>query len=205
MAKVSLPQSFDRGAFGIERPGTYHLIVIAAEEYPQTKKGEAISGWRINCGVLAGTEDTEKGKEISLVLRHPSGQHKDGGDFCQRVQARFLLSTCLVSEDQAGKEVDIDLEGSSPLRQFVAKFAVQKKQKAGDPDRIDLDGANIWHVDDSYVAEIPKDANNLKSIPQSLRMIGGQNSQAAAKPEPATEYSEPAASGSGAGVDYDSL
>ena len=215
MAKVLLPDNFDRGAFGIERIGTFHLIVIAVDEYPKKKNGEAINGWQITCGVLAGTEASEKDKQIELNLTHPRGDMKDGGDFCQRVQGRFLLATCLVTEDQSGKDIDIDLEKIAVGRQFIAKFAVQKKREPTDAERIDLDGANIWHVDDSFVAEVPKSEVNLKQLPQSMRMIGGKGpgeppaaGNTAKKPpkpsQPQTDYAEPMKSGSGQ-VDYDSL
>lgn len=216
MVKATMPENFDRGAFGIERPGTYHLIVIVVDEYPKKRNGEPIPGWRITCGVLAGTEDCEKGKEVDLILRNPSASHNDGGKFCQKLQGRFLLVTGFVQENEAGKEIDINLEELAPGRQFLAKFSVQNKQNPTDAERIDLDYANLWHVDDAFVSEVPKDEPNLKNIPQELRLISGKDSKG---PDPPTDgkaektsssrsepnqFSEPVKSGSGK-PDYDSL
>lgn len=192
MAKFQVADSLDRGSFGLEHPGTFHLVVLTAEEYPQKNDGTPIKGWRITCGVLAGTDEREVGRQVELIFNHPDVSHQDQGKFAQRIQSRFLYAVMLITEDQKGKEVDIDLEKQATGRQFIARFAVDVHKGR---ESVKLDSINMWHVDDADVAKVPKDQAQIDTLPEALRMknqpAASKGKTQPAKKEEKTEYAEP--------------
>lgn len=210
--KTKLSSSADRGGFGLEFPGTCHLIITAIDPEPRRKTGESINGLQVTVGVLASTEPRNVGRSCEVILTYPSDSNNDGGEFLRRVQTRFLHVTCLVEDSQLDQEVEVDLD-LAVGRQFVAKFAEEEYRGK---TSVKLKGDDMWHVDDPYCENIPKDAAAIVTIPVSLRRQKSSppatTAKAAAKTNPkkplttqppkTTEFSEPVKSDD---VDLDNL
>lgn len=193
----------------VDRPGWFHCVVTSIEENPVVD-GAVKDQVNIGLAVLGGTDPSQVKKQIMLRLQNPNDGHKDGGEFAAKVQCRmvratdiFAIATNTQGERQYFKiddvpddsEIELDWLGSehrenpndvSPWiigKQLVVKLHEEEYQGK---KNIKLDGANIYHVTDEEVRDIPKDAAALKA--------GGYKVQA---PAPKTE-APPAGAAKGA-------
>ena len=181
----------------LEHPGTYHLGVITVDVSP-VKNGKMFNGWVITAGVLDGTarqndKCIERNKTIEIRMNDPKPNHNDGGEFCQKIQDRFLLAVGLINESDAGEEREIDLD-EAVGRQFIAKFKAGTftSRDGSERETIELDGAYMYHVDDSAVAAIPKDEQMLANIPAALRRnVESKASEKRQEKSPSTVKREP--------------
>jgi hypothetical protein len=185
---------FDTGGGFLKAPGTFHFCITGVEENP-TKKGKQNEGqlidnaaFRVDLEVLAGTADGCVGKTCDIVFFHPKPSDKNEGAFAKKKIDRFLLAVNLVKEEDKEKELDIDLNLATGS-QLVAKMELNEDGK-----HVGLAFADIFHVDDPAVAQVPKDAEALQLIAPSKRRIGSQpKKDKAAVPPKKDEKKEPPA------------
>lgn len=170
--KYRAPETIDTGGGNwLDKPGTYHLIITAATESPLKKNGEMLDGFRITCQAIDGTVRdsagfTEKDKTVELMFWHPKLTDKNEGMFSRQKQAKLFIATGLLTEEQLGQEVDLDLEDVVG-KQIIATLEANE----GDTGRtfLDLHFSDLWHVDDPAAAKCPKNQKAIELMPPSHR------------------------------------
>lgn len=184
----TMPSDTSVGNF-MDRPGQFHFAVSHAEDGP-VFNGSIADAVVLDLTCLAGTEPSQARKTVKLFLNNPNLSHKDGGEFCAKVQARAAIALGLLDpKTPAGQEVVIDWSKAAG-RQCVAKLIAEKDSKG--KDRLNLDGARIWAVDDPDVAHVPMCA-------ASLKLIGKKPQQAAGATSGKTDAKPAATNGNGNG------
>ena len=99
-----------------------------------------------------------------------------------------LLAT--IGDDDKEKDLDLD------LRQCVGRQFVARMEMDDDGKNLNLAYADIYHVDDPAVKEVPKNEAALKLLPPALRRIGqrpAKDDKAKGPTEKKAEPSKPAA------------
>lgn len=155
----------------VDQEGWYHFVVVEGKEVATKRSdGSIIPGMlcQFELIVLDSSVPEQRDKTMSVCVRAPSPQHKDGGDFCRKVADRWWLALSLASRQdlEAKKRLSIDV-ASARGRQFVAK--VEKGEKY-----CDIAGADIYHVDDPAVKNQKKSIDDLNRIRPELRWVGSQ-------------------------------
>jgi len=178
-------ENADRGAKGIEKPGTYHLMITGFDPTPVDTNGTLQTAWKVTVGILAGTDKTQVGKSHDMYFNEPNLSYADKGKFAKKIRTRFLFVVGLLSEGDFGVDFGFDSDDSIG-RQFVATFS---ENAHSNRTSMQLNGCDLWHVDDSYIDSIPRDLEMLKSIPANLRLDAKNKAKAAAAKD--SEYSEP--------------
>lgn len=167
--EVDMPDSFEQDNTFLTEAGTYHFGILAVDEQPVSKAGQPLNGFRVSCSVLDGTVQGQAKREIDLLFFAPKPTDKNGGEFAKRKIARFALATGILSDPKPGQRVTLDLQEAAG-RQFIAEVEHQKDQASGQPTKfLQLAWANIWHVDDPEVRDVPKSAQALALLPPELR------------------------------------
>lgn len=198
------------GGTWVSEPGTYHLLVTGIEEQPTKSDGTPIdnAAFKVDASVLGGTVPNQKDKVLDIVLFYPKPSDKNEGAFAKKKFDRFFLATGLASKEdleQKDRQLSIDLQAAVG-RNFVAKF--EKETTKSGKERISLAFAEIYHVDDPAVKDIPKDADSLAMIDPKLRWIGERApaapAPAEASPPPVAEAAT-AAPTNGGNIDYSEL
>lgn len=170
--KYRAPDTVDTGGGNwLDKPGTYHLVITAADEQPTKRNGEMMDAFRVTCQAIEGTVRdangfTERDKTVDLTFWHPKLTDKNEGLFARQKQARFFLATGLLTDGQLGSEVDINLEDCVG-RQVIATL----EERDGDSGRtfLDLHFADIWHIDDPAAAKFPKSDKAIGLVPPAHR------------------------------------
>lgn len=168
---------FDSGSKFLEQPGEYHMVVEAMEEKPRKQDGELIANawYAAKLKVLAGSSPGQEDKEHRVVFFKPNPDSKDGGDFARKKSDRFLLAVGLITPEDRGKKVSLDLQ-HAVMRQLLIKLDGRKDDRGR--NQLDISFANIFHVDDPEAASYPRDGAAIALIPQELRRIGGKPAKA---------------------------
>lgn len=136
----------------LKTPGRYLLHLTNIDEQPTTKEGKAIDGFKAEASVVGGDQ---AGKKTDILIRSPNPSHKDGGKFGRRVQASFLIAAGLVTNDQLGKAVTVELQDA--INRMVVADLDFGTDEAGKPKKyLELSYSNIWHIDDPEVADFMK-------------------------------------------------
>lgn len=161
-----MPSQEDMATGGnyLDEPGTYHLQITHVDEQPTSKGSTAIDGFRIELSVVEGPQ---KDKETDIIFFNPKQSSKDQGKWARNKQAAFLIAAGLVTEQQLGQRVEIDLKAAEG-RQVIAELELGQADAKG-KRFLELAWANIYHVDDPRVATAAKNAAALGLIPKSLR------------------------------------
>jgi hypothetical protein len=172
--KYKAPETADTGGGNwLTLPGTYHAVVTHADEHPTKANGDLMDAFRVTVQALEGTvkgEDgkfSERDKTLDLIFWDAKLTDKNEGMFARQKQARFFLATGLMTEEQLGTEIDINLEDAVG-RQIVCTLEEQDSQR-GDRKFLSLHFADIWHIDDPAAANYPKCDKSIKLIPKALR------------------------------------
>lgn len=162
--EMEMPESFDTGGSFLTEPGTYHFSVLNVDEQPQSRGGQLIDGFRVDMDVVAGSQSK---KQVEVVFFNPKLTDKNGGEMAKKKQARFVIATGLLQAAKPGERVTVDLQQAKG-RQLVATMSKRKSQD-GDKEYIDLNFADIWHVDDPAAPNCERNQDALKLLPKSLR------------------------------------
>ena len=203
MATLKMPASGLDNTQLVKRPGWFHFIVDKADEQPTKKQtGELIDKIHIQATCQGGTDKTQEKGQFGFWLRNPSESHKDGGEFCAKIQGRFADALCILPHAEPGEEVDVPWAKSGG-RQFIASLTLQKGTDG--VERLDLDGSEVYHVDDPAVAHVPKNQAVLKLLPAALRRLAtdkndARNTAAGGGAAPAGKAAVPAAKTGGNGA-----
>ena len=157
------------GGSWLAEPGTYHLLITDVQEEVTKKDGTLVpdAAFRVNCSVCNGTMSGQLDKTTDIVFFHPKSDQKNEGAMARKKMDRFFVAVGLMTQQQVETkaEVEIDLQDAVG-RQFVAKLV---KEKA-DSQFLSLNFADIFHVDDPAVKDIPKSQAHLKLIEPQLRL-----------------------------------
>ncbi len=162
--EMEMPDSIDSGDF-VREPGTYHFAVLEVDEQPTSKAGQLLDGFRADVEVLAGPFAK---KQAELMFFKPKLTDKNGGEMAKRKQARFALATGIIPEAKPGERVTVDLSKAKG-RQFIATLAHRADQNDPNKKYIDLNFADIWHVDDPSAPKCELNQQALGLLPKSLR------------------------------------
>lgn len=203
------PESTDIGGSFLKEPGTYHLLVMNLNEQPVSKKDSSlIDGFKVHCAVMHGTAPNQEKKEVELMFFNPKSTDKNNGEMAKKKQRRFVDATNVKAHPIAGtNRYAVDLQ-EAVGQQFIATLAL------GDDGKfLQLNFADIWHVDDPDAKNFPKDERALGLIPAGNRRAAetfakAETSSNGHKPTPAQKpiTTPPAAVGAGAAaVNLDDL
>ena len=158
---------FTTGSTFVTEPGKYHMVVGTVIEEPKTKDDKLIPNakFSVQAVVLAGTNESQVGKQINLMFFGPKAGGKDGGKFSRKKVDRFLLGLGLISEDDLKKSIDVDFDKAQG-RQFCVEL-IDNEQNG--KKYLDVKGAEIYHVDDREVKDWPKSKQALGYLDKSQR------------------------------------
>jgi hypothetical protein len=150
----------------LSEPGTYHLIVTNIRE-GEGPNGKPCDGFTVEADVLAGTGKDCHGKSVKETLFMPNMKGtEDAQEMSLRKISAFCIATGVMTPDQLGKHVDLDVTkavGKQLVAQFEQQMAKDDKGKYTVPTKyIQIAYANIYHVDDPDVKDIPKEKEALK-------------------------------------------
>jgi hypothetical protein len=175
------PENQEQDAAFLEQPGKYHCQVVWIEEEPRKQDGSMIANavFRAHCTVLDGTVAGQRGKECNLMFFAPKLTDKDNGEMAKKKILFFAQSIGCASVANGkmvikfGPEVgeaDYD-EGDEHIgslhargRQFVVEVEKDREGKY-----VTMRYANVWHVDNPVVKDVPKDKAALGLLPPTLR------------------------------------
>jgi len=167
--KYRAPETVETGGGNwLTQPGTYHVVITHTDESPTNAKGEMLDAFKITAQALEGTvkdddgKFVEKDKTVDLMFFNGKLTDKNEGMFARQKQGRFFLATGLLTEEQLGAEVDIDLEDAVG-RQVV--LTLEEQDGKNDRKFLSLHFADIWHIDDPAAAKFPQCAASKKLIP----------------------------------------
>jgi hypothetical protein len=167
------PDDLNNESQFLKDEGVFHLAVINAEEEAKYKRGDKAgqfrNGFALEFEVL--TPGPHQKKMVEVFGRSPSLNHKDKGEFCRKVQGRILEAIAVINPSHYGKQATVELvrqDGDKSIvtvmgRQCIAKF---KKNEDG---YLELDGANIWHIDDPSAEKCERLTSAIDLLPKSVR------------------------------------
>lgn len=150
----------------LSEPGTYHLIITNVRE-GEGPNGKPCDGFTFEADVLAGTTEGCHGKTVKETIFAPNFKSSDDAQKMSRKKlAAFFIASDAMTPDQLGKSVNIELS-EAVGKQIVAEFDRQMEKDAQGkytvPTKyIQISYANIYHVDDPDVKDVPKHKEALK-------------------------------------------
>lgn len=194
------------GGTRLTEPGTYHVVVTDVSEAPTKKDGSLISNaaFSATVGVLEGTTPNQRDKTVNMIFFHGKPGEEKSEAFAKKKMDRFFLATGLLTQQQ----IETKWVGSIELTQAVGRQLVAKFGKEKPEDRfVDLEFAEIYHVDDPAVKDAPKCQQSLKLIAPALRWPGGKPAAPAkgSKPTPAKQPVPAGATDGGRSTEFDDL
>lgn len=172
------PETTQGEGGGLTTPGTFHCVINDAIE-GQTSQGKPIDGITVTFEVLAGTVDGSAGKSRTETLFAPSmkdieKEQKTGTASMPRKKlAALFIAANAMDPTKLGQSVDIDV-AKMVGQQVVIKFERQmEKDGEGkytvETQYIQISYADIFHVDDPAVKDVPKSEDALSLIPPTNR------------------------------------
>ena len=167
-------EDLEGGGGHIRKPGMYHFLVDEVKE-GLSSKDKPMSGTTLMLTCLAGTVDGCEDQKANIVLWDPKEDGSEGDKICNRALTNYFLAANLLKPDQlGGTEVELD-EQATVQAQVIMKLAYkQKRDDNGNwvdapKEGVQLSYADIFHVDDPAVAEIPKHEDAIGLIPPEHR------------------------------------
>ena len=156
-------ESTENAAPYLKKPGRYHVVVTELDGNPSSRDGKPMDALKVGFEVLDGTEKSEIKKAGEMLLWKGKPTDKDGGEMANKKLTR--LAVAFGGQHSPGGKGKIDLVGSLG-RQIVVDM---QPRKSGDKEYLDVNYANIYHVDDPAVADVPKSEASLALIPAAWR------------------------------------
>ena len=172
----------------LDKPGTFHVLVLEVDENPVSGNGEVMHAIRLRGRVLAGTDPTQVGRTVSALLTNPNMNHKDGGAFATKVHLRLAKAVAAISQAAPGQAVSVDWSLAKG-KQCVIEFAWNKGTDG--VERVGVKGGGIYHVGDPEVASIPKDAAALAMMGGGGQAAPQQGQQTTSRPAVANAHAVP--------------
>lgn len=159
----------------LSEPGTYHVTITNILD-GVGKKGKPLEhgGFTVEADVMSGTVKGCESAKWSETLFAPNGSSEKGDEWAKKKITAFLLAVDLMTPSQLGKPISVELSDAIG-RQFLVRL--QKEMDFnGETGKYDLPGkyleiafANIYHVDDPEVKDIPKNGDAIGLIPKEHR------------------------------------
>ena len=165
MVKVKQTQSIENSQYA-SKPGRYHVTVTQFVENPADKNDIPMEGaLKLGVEILNGTDASEIGKSFNTTFFPPKEDNDGKEDFNTLKLTRLIVA--LTGEHKPGEETELT-EADAIGRQMVIELD-NRKDKKSDKVYFDLRGANLWHVDDAEVSNVPKDQQWIGLIAPELR------------------------------------
>lgn len=158
--EFEMPQSLDTSNF-LSADGWYHVLVTKVDTQPKKDDGSPINGKKFSFRVLAGTDPSQKGSSHNELIGNPSMDHRDGGEFARKVNARAAIAMNCLSPGAQGK---VQVDWNRAMGQTLVVKIVKDKN---DEKYFRVDGAHYYHVNDEAVKDVPKDFSAVQSAPQA--------------------------------------
>ena len=148
----------------LTEPGTYHCVVVSVDE-GKGPKGNPINGFTAELAVLDGTVAGQKDRETSVTFFSPDASKSEASqEWNRKKQTAFAIATGLLDLAKLGSKVEIDLQ-EAVGRQLVIQLA----HADDDKKFLQINYANIYHVDDPRAEKFPKSKEGLAIVPKELR------------------------------------
>ncbi len=203
MVKVKQTEELSNSSYAA-KDGKYHVLITEWIENPPKSDQTPMEGAvKVGFEILHGTDKNEIKKTHNETF-FPPDETKDGGGFNAVKLTRLVVAISGVH--QPGVEVEVTQEDAIG-RQLVIELAHRADKNKPDKIYFGLKGANLWHVDDPEVADVPKNADALSIIDPSLRKAPVSDLVSSAAPAASTTAAaQPAMAGAAAGgVDLDDI
>jgi hypothetical protein len=203
MVKVKQTEELSNSSYAA-KDGKYHVLITEWIENPPKSDQTPMEGAvKVGFEILHGTDKNEIKKTHNETF-FPPDETKDGGGFNAVKLTRLVVAISGVH--QPGVEVEVTQEDAIG-RQLVIELAHRADKTNPSKIYFGLKGANLWHVDDPEVADVPKNADALSIIDPSLRKAPVTDLVSSADPVAATTAAaQPAMAGAGIGsVDLDDI
>lgn len=154
------------GPTWLKEPGRFHAMLLHADEAPLDKNNQPLDAFKLQFLICAGEH---KGKQCDLTFFFPDASKSEKSiAFAERKQTACLVALGLISDQQMGGEVTVDLLAAlNPPRQFFVELERQEGKEF-----LSLAFANIYHIDDPACADAtmwPRDAAMIAKIPPACR------------------------------------
>lgn len=177
------PESVSGGGGFLDQPGTYHFVVSQAfdDQGKRKKDGSrsAISGCTLELACLSGTVEGCEGKSHSETLFYPSPQGSEkANEVKKRALAALLIACNQMKPENLGGSMSIDQSVLDAIVQRETQIVMKLRQQMENDGNgnytvatkfLELDYANVYHVDDPEVAAIPKNSEAINLIPPAHR------------------------------------
>lgn len=165
------PEGDDSPSY-VTKPGFYHVAIMEQNPQPKSSNGsQYIDGLGLKFQVAAGTHPDQFDKTYDCVFIKGNPQQKDNGSFCNRKLLRLFIATGLMGEHAPGQQTTLDTS-LMVGRQCV----IELEEKPNSPTsknpngtHVEFKGAQVFHVDDPAVKDVPKHFELLSIIPKELR------------------------------------
>jgi len=200
MSEWDTTDDLSGGGNYLNQPGTYHMVILNVLDGLSTKD-KPIDGFTVCCDVLAGTTEKCHGKKLDSTFFPPNPQTSDEAQAISRKRnTAFFVATDILDPNKMGQRVSID-PADAIGRQFIVKLGwAQEKNTAGDwvdsTKFLQVDYANVWHVDDPDCKDVPKNAEALALIEKQFRHDAAwfafkkKNKKAAVTKTPEVDFSQ---------------
>lgn len=164
------PEGEDRPAF-LSKPGFYHVAVMAQNPQPIGSNQQYIDGLEITFGVLAGTHPDQFDSSFESTFIKGNKNHSDGGRFCNLKLFKLFNALGLLGEHVPGQQTTLDTARAVGRQCVIEVEAKKNSEKAKNPEgfHIEFKGAQVFHVDDPAVKDVPKHPQYMAVIPKELR------------------------------------
>lgn len=151
------------------KPGKFHFMITQAIANPAKKDGTPMMGClQVDMEIVAGTDETQVGKTFEARLWKGKPDDKDKGEMANKKLS--CLAVALGGQHVPGGKGGINIDNIA-ARQIVAELAMRPGTDG--KERLDISYANIYHVDDEKVKDVPKSQEFLTLIPKHFRRDPG--------------------------------
>lgn len=156
------------GGTYLSTPGKYHATITQVRENAGPK-GEPIEGFSFELSILAGTQPGQEEKLINLTLWNPklNGSEKSQA-MDRKKQTAFAIAANLIDPNKLGGKVSCDLNQAVGA-QIIVDLVPQEKDGEKSDKFLQLNYANIYHVDDPEAASVPRSAEAIALIQPNQR------------------------------------
>lgn len=162
-------ESIETGSKYASKPGKFHFMITEAIPNPPKKDGSAMMGClQVDMEIVAGTDSTQVKKTFEARFWKGRPEDKDGGEMANKKLS--CLAVALGGQHVPKGKGGIDIANIAG-RQIVAELAMRPDRDG--KERLDINYANIYHVDDEKVSEVPKSQEFLSLIPKHFRRDPG--------------------------------
>ena len=162
------------GADYCSTPGTYHALIDNVRA-GLSIKDEVQDGATLELTIMDGDVAGQKNKKVNVTLWYlREDKSLEDQDISVRRLNNFALAANLLLPTQLGMdEVEVNEEDATG-HQIVIKLAHARKKNAvgeyvDDEKFLQISYGDIWHVDDPFVAKIPKNQDAIKTIDPKYR------------------------------------